>query len=139
MSKRYNMKEVAAFYVRQHVILAAFPDRSPWGLFPRRAMTDYGRLEINPEEIDRYDSVASVGCRFLEATPEQRKAIGANPFNGKWCVIGHDPQAVLTELEDGLDQVNARALSTEEREAWEAEDAAREAEAQQWRKEVANV
>jgi hypothetical protein len=139
MSKRYNMREVAAFYVRQHVILEQFPDRSPWGLFPRRAMTDYGRLEINPEEIDRYDSVASVGCKFLEATPEQRKAIGANPFSGKWCFIGYDPQAVLTELEDGLDQVNARALTPEEREAWEAEDAERERQRLGFIDELAHV
>jgi len=128
MSKQYKTPQIQAFNARQHEILSRFPDRSPWGLTPHRAMTDIGRLEIHPEHIERYDTVACVSCQFSTATPDQRRAYGANEFNGKWCPISHDPQKALDDLERGLARVNARALTPEERDTWQAEDAAREEE-----------
>lgn len=117
--KRYTIQIIAAFHTRQHAILSRFPDRSPTRDNQRRAMTRFGRLEINPEELDKLDQTTCVACRFID--PEMKKAVpyGANPLNGKWCVIGYDPQKVLDELERGLALAEARALTDEERAAWE--------------------
>jgi hypothetical protein len=134
--KALTIQQIAAFHTRQHGILSKFPHRSPWGLKPYRAMTNYGRIEINPEELDRYDRTASICCRFLDASVDVCRQIGANVATGKWVPISYDPQKALDDLERGLVAVNARPLTEAEAQHWQEEDARREAEFAEYRREL---
>lgn len=91
-------------------------------------MTDFGIYSFFPETLEHGDCTTAINGRFEHLTPDQARAIDANPYSHKCCFCQYDPAHAIASLKQMLRKVNGRPVTPDELSAFLTREAAVAAE-----------